>query len=194
MSNKKKEYFQLLKTLENVDCCCEIWLYFTSPALISGTFSPNTFSCLRRNISLSSPVSVHSCLPWDSSATGCDMRFPCITQTRSSHNVMAKVNSHSEPGTAQLDPVLLRKQSGTDATEWLVRRWGKALTFLSPGPAVAPCSPQIALSISGGDIPGGSYTPGELLLPTWRVAPMAKAEACLNPTHFLLRACMHIYV
>lgn len=51
LSNKNYENFQLLKTLENIDYCWEVRLYFTSPALILGTFSPNTFSCLRRNIS-----------------------------------------------------------------------------------------------------------------------------------------------
>lgn len=48
---------------------------------------------------------------------------------------------------------------------------------------------QIALTISGCHVFGGSYTPGELFLPTQRIAPMAKDEACLNPACFLLRAC-----
>lgn len=69
------------------------------------------------------------------------------------------------------------------------RHWPSPLLVL-----LSPRSAQITLAISGGDILGGSYTPGKLFLPPWKIAPMAKAEASLNLVHFLLTACIHTYI
>lgn len=62
----EKKYFWLPRTFENFGywhASC-IYVYFMLPALLSGTFTPNAFSCLRRNISLSSEGWANSPLLW----------------------------------------------------------------------------------------------------------------------------------
>lgn len=134
------------------------------------------FSCLR------STNRCAGCTPWDSPAPGPGVHTSCATRAGSSHSQGKSTLHHLEQHSQ---------------TQCCFKSRGALMLLICGGAGGRhqPCPCHSLLTANPwGDIPGGNFIPGELALPLQRAAPMTKAEACLNPAHFLLKYCVCTYI